>query len=150
MSKQIRQAALDQFIADKHREGEIIPRGYFYGLFGMTEPKGDLVSTRAQLAFAGNMEWLKARLLESHMDLQNIRKEGYTLLRWVERVDAVTTDAKTELGKVIRAGIKRLEAIPNVHLLNGDQQRRHDASLLMLQHINAIRRNKNRFGEAQS
>lgn len=147
-NKQTRQAALDRFLEDKHQEGDLIPHVYFWELFGLKQPKGDLVSKKAQLAFAGDMEWLKNRLFEHHMDLQNVRKEGYALVRWVERTDAAVTDSKAEIGRAIRMGIKRLESIPNIHMLNSDQQRRHDAGLLMLQHINAIRRNKNRFGEA--
>lgn len=150
-TKEIRQAALDKFIADNHQEGDTIPHAYFWKLFGRTEPHGHMhagVFKKAYLAHAGDIEWLRNKLLDAHMDMQNVRAEGYTLLRWTERVAIVTTDAKTELGKILRRNVKRLESIPNVHLLNGDQQRRHDASMLMLQHINSIRRNKNRFGDA--
>lgn len=156
MSKRTtREEALDKFLGDNHEEGATIPHDYFWSLFGLKQPRAGSQYTvamlnRANLEYAGDMEWLKNRLFEHGKDLQSVRKEGYALLRWTERVDVVVGDAKRDIAKSVRHNVKRLQSIPNVHLLNGDQQRRHDAAMLMLQHINAIRKNKNRFGEAEA
>ena len=126
-----------QFLADQHAEGELLPKSYFWDLFGLKEPKGMVKVSeveKANFAFLSCMEKLKDALLNNHKaDLVSNGKRNYVLLHLKDRIRVAVKDTTASLRKHLNKGAKRLENIPNVENLSYTEQRHRDYALQMFE-----------------
>lgn len=138
-----RESILNKFIKDRHGEGEPIPHEYFWDLFGLKEPKGNVdikAAEKVRLKFASMMENLKNDLLddpEIYLDLVNMRGRGYFIVPHQNRADVVEREARRSLNKDLKWFTKRMSNIKNPENLSYTQQRQRD---FMLQKFDAMRR----------
>lgn len=128
------------------QEGDVVGKERFYALFGLDPPAewGKRTDFEAgQLAFMGCMAKLQRELLELGYDLVNVRREGYRLLPYRERVQVVAKETNRDLAKALGKGVKRMRAIPHPEQLHGEDKFLRDACLIKYGHLQAILRKKN-------
>lgn len=142
---------LKEFLDANHVEGTLIPKTYFWELFGLKEPKGLMKvgdTNQANFRFMGAIEKLKSELLEHHkQDLQNVHTKGYRLVPFLERVAEAVTDGTREIRRHVKRTRARLINMDHPEQLNLDSQRQRDHMLSALEMTSRLMNKSRRYPE---
>lgn len=140
--------AVDDFLKAGFKEGDVIPKDWFYTAFGLTKPSN---GTRAieyeqtQFQFMSNLDNLKRELLEDHMiDLRNARRVGY---RWVPAKEQTRTafrDGMKAINKELHTASRRIENT-DVAKLTADERRQRDEAQVRLARLASMRHSVRRL-----
>lgn len=132
---------IEQFVGANHLEGNIIPKEYFWGLFGLNQPAPTTPYAQAEklnFQFMSAMDALKKGLLRDHkQDLSNNLRKGYNLITYQTRVGVAIREGTKEVSKALLRQRARLVHIPHPEQLPYTQRLERD---LALHNIEMMRR----------